>query len=281
MARSENSTIGTDLQHDRHGFAARSGNCAARLERTFNAIGRESVARIQDPNIAIVHAIDSRDSQRHSFPLHPPLIRCTIVFMIIEFETLRHRDRYAWMIASIVPRPIAFVSTISSDGIVNLAPFSYFNGVSASPPIVSIAIGSKRGGVLKDTLRNIESTNELVVNIVTESMAEAMVKCSGEWPSDVNEFDISGLTPLPSIRVRPPRVAESPLSMECRLVQIVRVGEPSTAIVLAEVQLMHADESVLTNGLPDPEKLRPLARLGGDLYASLGEFRSIPRPVIG
>ena len=126
--------------------------------------------------------------------------------MIINMKDLRSRERYAWMISSVIPRPIAFVSTISEKGITNLAPFSYFNAVSSRPPILSIAIGPKRGGVVKDTLANIEATKELVVNVVTEGIAQLMVKTSGEWDPDISEFEVSGLTPVESTTVKPPRV---------------------------------------------------------------------------
>ena len=201
--------------------------------------------------------------------------------MEVDLFALSARERYAWMISSVVPRPIALVSTLSSAGVANLAPFSFFNGVTASPPIISLAISSKRHGVLKDTVRNVRGSGELVVNVVSESMAEPMVLCSGEWEPEESEFALSGLTPLASKLVEPPRVAESPLSMECRLMQIVPVGEPEVSLILAEVVLLHVDERILTNGLPDPAKLRPLARLGGSGYAQLGELLEIQRPDVG
>lgn len=197
--------------------------------------------------------------------------------MILDPATLSHRERYQWMTAAIVPRPIALVSTISEDGAVNLAPFSYFTGISSTPPILAISVGLGRNG-RKDTVRNLEVTKEMTVSVVTEEIAEPMVLTSGEWPPGRNEFEVAGLHPVPSDLVRPPRVAESPLALECRVVQIVPVGPDPTHVVLAEIVRIHAEESILTNGLPDPAKLRPLARLGGDLYAPLGGIRSIPRP---
>lgn len=199
--------------------------------------------------------------------------------MDIDLNQLSTRDRYAWMIGTILPRPIAFVSTLSPEGIPNLAPFSYFNGVSSTPPILSIAVGPKRSGVQKDTVRNVEATGELVVNVVTESFGEAMVKTASDWPPEVSEFDVSGLTAVPSSFVRPPRVGESPVSFECRVAEIVKVGKEGfeTSLILAEVVLLHVAEEVLRNGMPDAEKIRPLARLGGDLYAGIGPVRAIPR----
>ncbi len=199
--------------------------------------------------------------------------------MDIDLNQLSTRERYAWMIGTIIPRPIAFVSTISPEGVLNLAPFSYFSGVSSTPPLLSVAVGPKRGGLQKDTVTNVEATGELVVNVVTESIGEAMVKTAFGWEPDVSEFDVSGLTAVESTIVRPPRVAESPASFECRLAEIVKVGKEGfeTSIILAEVVLLHVADEVLRNGLPDPEKIRPLARLGGELYTGLGVVRSIPK----
>lgn len=200
--------------------------------------------------------------------------------MIIDFRTVSARDRYAWMIGSIVPRPIAFVSTVNVAGITNLAPFSYFNGVSSEPPVLSVAVGTLRGGVAKDTTLNIEATGEFVVNVVHEEIAEQMVLCSGEYAPEESEFAQSGLTPVPSTLVRPPRVAECHIAFECRLLQTVKVGTPATSLFLGEVLMIHCDDEVLTDGFPDAAKLKPLARLGGNNYAGIGPLRDIPRPKI-
>ncbi|MCM2317452.1 MAG: flavin reductase family protein [Thermoanaerobaculia bacterium] len=200
--------------------------------------------------------------------------------MIIDLGPLATRERYAWMTATVLPRPIAFVSTVSPEGIANLAPFSYFNGVSSTPPVLSVAIGPKRGGVPKDTIRNIEATGELVINVVPRAIAGLMVKTSGDYAPDVSEFDVSGLTRVPSQLVRPPRVGECPIAFECRCLQVVKVGPASmaTALVLAEVVLLHVADDVLTDGRVDPRKVDPVARLGASLYATLGEVWSIARP---
>lgn len=200
--------------------------------------------------------------------------------MIIDLGPLPTRERYAWMTATVLPRPIAFVSTVSPDGVVNLAPFSYFNGVSSTPPVLSVAIGPKRGGVPKDTIRNIEATGELVINVVPRAIAELMVKTSGDYAPDVSEFDVSGLTRVPSQLVRPPRVGECPIAFECRCLQVVKVGAPdmATSLVLAEVVLLHVADDVLTDGRVDPHKVDPVARLGASLYATLGDVWEIARP---
>jgi flavin reductase (DIM6/NTAB) family NADH-FMN oxidoreductase RutF len=199
--------------------------------------------------------------------------------MDIDLNQLSTRERYAWMIGTILPRPIAFVSTLSPEEVLNLAPFSYFNGVSSTPPILSVAVGPKRSGMQKDTVRNVEATGELVVNVVTEAIAEAMVKTASDWASNVSEFDVSGLTPVASKIVRPPRVGESPVSFECRVAEIVKVGKEGfeTSLILAEVVSLHVADEVLRGDMPDAEKIRPLARLGGDLYAGIGPVRAIPR----
>jgi flavin reductase (DIM6/NTAB) family NADH-FMN oxidoreductase RutF len=136
------------------------------------------------------------------------------------------RDIYKMMVGAIVPRPIAFVSTISREGVLNLAPFSFFTAVSANPPVVCFAPMIRGGdGSRKDTLNNVEATKEFVVSIVSEDFAAKMNVCSGEYPPEVDEFELSGLTPVPSDCVRPPRVAVSRINMECRLVQVVHVQE--------------------------------------------------------
>jgi flavin reductase (DIM6/NTAB) family NADH-FMN oxidoreductase RutF len=197
--------------------------------------------------------------------------------MIIDPAALTSRERYQWIISTVIPRPIAFVATLSPDGVPNLAPFSYFNAISATPPILAIAVGSRRG-MKKDTVTNLEANGELTICLVTEDLARPMVLTSGDWPAGRSEFEIAGLTPVPSDLVRPPRVAESPVAFECKVHQIVPVGE--THLVLAEVLRLYVDDRTLTEGLPDARKLRPLARLGGDWYARLGELIEISRPKV-
>lgn len=197
--------------------------------------------------------------------------------MFIDLATIHRRERYQWMISSVVPRPIALVSTIGPHG-VNLAPFSWFNGVSSDPPLVSLAIGTKRRGVIKDTIANLEQTPELVIHVVTEAMLDPMVLASGEWPSEVDELELARFTATPARLVAPPRVLESPVAMECRVEQIVRIGEPATSLVLARVLAIDVDDRVVRDGHLDPELLRPVSRLGGDFYATLGTLLTRKRP---
>ena len=185
------------------------------------------------------------------------------------------KDVYRFLISAVVPRPIAFVSTVSAGGVPNLAPFSYFNAVASEPPLVAIAI-SDRADDPKDTLRNIRESKEFVVNVVSESLLDAMVRTSGEWPRQTSEFGESGLTPAPSERVRPPFVAESPLQLECLLHREIALG--NSLLVVGEVVLARVRDNVLTDGRVDPAKLAPIGRLGGELYAPLGPVLKRGRP---
>jgi flavin reductase (DIM6/NTAB) family NADH-FMN oxidoreductase RutF len=197
--------------------------------------------------------------------------------MILDPPALSRGAFYQWMIAAIVPRPIAFVSTISASGRTNLAPFSFFNGVSAKPPLVSISI-NQRSGTPKDTMRNLRETGDFVVNVVHEPLFERMVQTSGDWPEQVSEFELTGLTAIASDVVRAPRLGESPVSFECRLHREIELGD--TSLVIGEIVRGHVDEAVVTDGRLDVEKLRPIARLGADGYTTLGRVLRLARPKV-
>jgi flavin reductase (DIM6/NTAB) family NADH-FMN oxidoreductase RutF len=190
-------------------------------------------------------------------------------------------DVYKLMVGVIVPRPIAFVSTVSSGGIRNLAPFSFFTGISANPPVVCFS-PMVRGsdGQHKDTLRNIEATREFVVNIVSEDFGPQMNLCSPEYPPEVDEFEISGLTPVASDLVAPPRVQESHINMECRLVQVVHVSAKPLggSIVLGEVLRFHVRDEVVESFKVDPDKLRAIGRMGGPTYVRTTDRFDMARP---
>lgn len=166
--------------------------------------------------------------------------------MELDPESLPVRERYALMIASILPRPIAWVSTISPDGITNLAPFSFFTGITANPMSVCFAPVNDRDGKRKDTLVNAEKTKQFVVNIANEDNALKMNETSAAWPYGVSEFEKAGLTPLPSLKVKPPRVKESPLHMECELIQIVTLSEGPLGghLVIGKVVHFHCDDAI-------------------------------------
>lgn len=191
------------------------------------------------------------------------------------------RDNFRTLLSAVVPRPIAFVSTISADGIPNLAPFSFFNGVGSNPPAVIVSPCTKADGTSKDTLVNLRAVPEFVVNVVPFSIKEAMNEASFAFPPEVNEFEAAGFTPLPSRFVRPARVAESPVHLECRLRQIVPVGDGplSANICIGEVLCFHiADSHYLPDGTVDVNKIDLVARLGGEDYATIRDRFTLPKP---
>lgn len=191
-------------------------------------------------------------------------------------------DIYKLMIGVIVPRPIAFISTVDAGGVRNLAPFSYFTGCSTNPPVVCFCAAVREGRQpQKDTLSNIEATGEFVVNIVSEEFTAQMNMTAAEAPPEVDEFTLSGLTPLASELVRPPRVAESKVHMECRLRQVVRVSDKPGGgnLVLGDVVRFHVREDVLLDGLKvDPDELNAIGRMGGPSYVRTHDRFEMQRP---
>lgn len=190
-------------------------------------------------------------------------------------------DIYKLMIGVIVPRPIAFVSSIDANGVRNLAPFSYFTGCSTNPPVVCFCAAVLSGPrPYKDTLLNIKATGEFVVNIVSEEFAAQMNATSVTVPPEVDEFELSGLTPLASELVKPPRVAESKVQMECRLRQIIIVSEKpgGGSLVLGDVLRFHIDESLLDGYKIDPDKLNAIGRMGGPTYVRTHDRFDLQRP---
>ena len=181
----------------------------------------------------------------------------------------------------VVPRPIAFVSTVSTDGIVNLAPYSFFNAVAYDPPTIVFSSSRRVPTKEKDTLANIEATGEFVVNIVVDDIAEAMNKTAAEYPADVSEFEIAGLTPAPSDRVKAPRVAESPVNMECRLVQVVPIGSGDHAhgLVIGEIIWMHVRDDIIDGHRINHQILKPTGRLAGNMYCHTDDTYEMVRPV--
>lgn len=195
--------------------------------------------------------------------------------MNIDPAVLAPGDMYRFMISAIVPRPIAFVSTVGAAGVTNVAPFSYFVPLASRPPLVGISINA-RAGAPKDTLRNLRETGDFVVNIVHAALLERMVRASGEWTADVSEFELTGLTPAPSERVRAPRVGEARIHLECRRYQEVDLGD--TTLVIGEIVLAHADDEIMAGGLVDPLRLEPVGRLGGDGYTVVRDVVRQARP---
>lgn len=185
--------------------------------------------------------------------------------MIVDPGTARHQDIYKLLIGAIVPRPIALVSTVSAEGVRNLAPFSFFTGISSRPALICFCPGPRPAGARKDTLRNISMTKEFVVNVVSEEIGEAMNLTAGEYPPEADEFVIAGLTPVASDLVKPPRVAESHVNMECRLYLTIEFSEEPGGgnLVIGEVVRFHVDDRIVENYKIDPDKLRPIGRMGG------------------
>src|ERR1700723_2413765 len=210
--------------------------------------------------------------------------------MIVSPPDLPYSEFYNLLISSVVPRPIAWVSTVNAAGQPNLAPFSFFNAVCANPPLLAFAPGLRRPrqpdashGEAKDTLRNVRETKEFVVNIVTYELAEAMNLTSGEYDASVNEFELAKLTPQPSTIVRPPRVAESPVSFECKLHQILdfSTAPTSSSLVIGQVVSIHMSDAHIKDGKLDRNSLDLIGRMGGLQYTRTTQRFDMVRPKVG
>ncbi len=202
--------------------------------------------------------------------------------MRIDVADLTSTAAYRILTDSVVPRPVAWVSTLGPDGGRNLAPFSFFQAVGDAPPTVIISVGRHSDGDRKDSAANAMAAGELVVNIVDEDLLEQMNATSGDYPSGVDEFAVAGVTAAPCEHVAAPRVAESPISFECRVASSVAIGrEPhDNLLLICEVVAFHVRDGLLRDGRIDPELLRPICRLGGTGFARLGEVLRVPRPRI-
>ncbi|MBS0663815.1 MAG: flavin reductase family protein [Verrucomicrobia bacterium] len=201
--------------------------------------------------------------------------------MLLDFSALAPREAYQWMTATILPRPIAWVSTVSGDGRTNLAPFSFFQGICANPPTLMFVPVNNRQGVKKDTVRNIEAVPEFVVNLVPRALAEQMNATAALLPYGESEFEKFGIAATPSTHVRPPRVAAAPVAFECRLDRFVHVGEGPLAanVVFGRILAAHVRDDVLgANGKPDSARLDLVGRLGGEAYTLTRETFSLVRP---
>lgn len=199
--------------------------------------------------------------------------------MILDVNDLSHHDRYRLVIGSILPRPIAWVSTISAAGRPNLAPFSYFTAVCPTPLTVVFCPGVHSDGRKKDTWANIEAVPEFVVNITNEETAEQMNRCATLLPSGESEFDWSGVTPVPAETVRAPRVAEAPIAFECALDRIVVVSDRpgGGAAVFGRVTCIHVRDDLYVDGRIDTAALRPIGRLAGDAYTRVTDMFHMKR----
>jgi flavin reductase (DIM6/NTAB) family NADH-FMN oxidoreductase RutF len=215
--------------------------------------------------------------------------------MIVTPSDIPHSELYGILLNSVAPRPIAWVSTMSAAGQLNLAPFSFFNVVCVDPPLLGFSPGLRRRkqadagdgeaalGEAKDTLRNIRETKEFVVNVVTYDLAEAMNVTSGEYDGSVNEFELARVTPAPSKMVRPPRVAESQVSFECKLHRILDFSTKPTgaSLVIGEIVAIHMSDAHMKDGKLDRNSLDMIGRMGGIQYTRTTQRFEMVRPKVG
>jgi flavin reductase (DIM6/NTAB) family NADH-FMN oxidoreductase RutF len=199
----------------------------------------------------------------------------------LDTREISSRDAYRLLISSVVPRPIGWVSTVSTDDVGNLAPFSFFMAATGNPPTVVLST-SFREGEPKDTLANVKQIPEFVLNVVSEDVAEAMNATSEEFPSDVDELEAAGLTAVPSSRVRPVRVAEAPINIECKVVQLVPVGDPQSGstLIIGEVLAWHVRDDVFDGDRMRirMDQLRAIGRMAGDGYCRTRDQFEMIRP---
>jgi len=201
----------------------------------------------------------------------------------VEPKDLTTPQTHRLLLGGVGPRPIALVSTISPDGVRNLSPFSFFGAFGANPPIVAFSPALRgRDGSKKDTLNNLRAVPECVIHAVTHDIVHQVNLASAEYPPDVDEFAACGLTPIPSEIVRPCRVAESPFHMECQIRQIIPLGESGASgnLIICEVVKLHVDERLFAGELISPDRMDPVARMGGDWYcrASGAAIFQLPKP---
>jgi flavin reductase (DIM6/NTAB) family NADH-FMN oxidoreductase RutF len=210
--------------------------------------------------------------------------------MIVNPSDLAHSELYGLLLNSVAPRPIAWVSTTSTSGALNLAPFSFFNAVCIDPPLLVFAPGlrqSKQAGLghgeAKDTLRNIRETREFVVNVVTYELREAMNLTSGEYDPSIDEFELAKVTPHQSKIVRPPRVAESPVSFECKLHQILDFSPAptSSSLVIGQIVSIYVNDVHMKDGKLDRNSLDLIGRMGGIQYTRTAHRFDMIRPKVG
>jgi flavin reductase (DIM6/NTAB) family NADH-FMN oxidoreductase RutF len=201
--------------------------------------------------------------------------------VIIDPSTIAPINTYKLLVGVVVPRPIAFVSTLSPEGVPNLAPFSFFTVASANPPVLCFTASYREPR--KDTLVNIRATKEFVVNIVSEEFAAKMNVTSGEYAYGVDEFAMSGLTAAPSDEVRPPRVKESHVNMECKLLQTIEVSNQPLGgtLILGQVVRFHIDDAILEEFRVDPDALAAVGRMAGNTYIRTRDRFDLIRPQIG
>lgn len=216
-----------------------------------------------------------------SWKVGDPIISPVAHHREIRFADLSQQEKYHTLISTVVPRPIAWVSTISDQGVGNLAPFSFFNALCSNPPCVMFSVANSRTGK-KHTLRNIEATKEFVINLSPSSLLRPMHHTSDFYPDGVDELLEVGLSPLDSSIVKPKRIKESPVHLECTLLEIKNFGGDSRGganVIFGEVIVAHIWEEALQDGKVIFEKLSPLGRLGGVDYMEPGKVVSYPEKI--
>jgi flavin reductase (DIM6/NTAB) family NADH-FMN oxidoreductase RutF len=199
----------------------------------------------------------------------------------IDPESQSERDVYKLLTGSIVPRPIAFITTLSRNGVLNAAPFSYFNIVTANPPLISISI-QRKNGLYKDTARNILETGSFVVHASDETNIEAINQTAANLPPEESEVSLAKLTPVPSEKISVPGVAEARIRMECVLEKAIELGgmpsAPACDLIIGKVVFFHIAEDLYENGRIHANKLLAVSRLAGSSYAKLGDMFALDRP---
>jgi len=199
----------------------------------------------------------------------------------IDPASLSERENYKFLIGSIIPRPIAFVTTNSKDGVLNGAPFSYFNIVSSNPPMISLSI-QRSSGKQKDTARNIIESKEFVIHIVDEQNVEKINKTAANLPPEKSEIELANLTPVQSVKISVPGVKEAKIRMECSLEHSIELGGPDSPtcdLIIGKVEQFHIERDIYESGRIDPRGLAAVCRLAGNNYAKIGEIFEIKRPI--
>ncbi len=203
--------------------------------------------------------------------------------MIIDVTQLDLHAQHELLVSVVLPRPLAFVSTIGSDGVYNLAPYSFFGLICLHPAMINFSMSRKRDGRKKDTLANIESTGDFVINVVDEALAEKMNLAAAEYAPDIDEFHEVGLTPLASEWVKSPRLGESPVNLECRLERVLEFGDAArpVSLILGEVLCLQVRDELFLDGEILPHRLKAIGRMGAQLFTRTADTFELKRPYDG
>lgn len=196
--------------------------------------------------------------------------------MTIDPKTLTPGESYGLLVSAIVPRPIAFVTSMDDRDVVNAAPFSFFNAIASSPPLIMISANRKKGN-LKQTTKNILARKEFVVNIVHEAMAAAVNIASADFPEEISKIDLLGMTLLPSVRISSPRIAASLVHCECTLYKHIEIGNEPVDLIIGEIVQFHVKDELLVNGVIDQTRLEPIARMGGNFFSRTNDLFQLER----